>query len=133
MRDGNRGPVAAPQNLYRCRGDDRWLALAVADDAQWRSLREALGDPVWARDPAFTTAAGRRARHDAIDSAIAAWCAEQDVDAAAETLTRRGIPPRRWVAAARLATIRSYGPAASSRRLPTRCSASTSIRACPSG
>jgi len=102
MRDGNRGPVAAPQNLYRCRGDDRWLALAVADDAQWLSLREALGDPVWARDPAFTTAAGRRARHDAIDSAIAAWCAEQDVDAAAETLTRRGIPAAPVVAAARL-------------------------------
>ena len=103
MRDGNRGPVAAPQNLYRCRGDDRWLALAVADDAQWHSLRQALGDPVWARDPALATAAGRRARHDAIDSALAAWCAEQDADAAAEALIRRGIPAAPVVAAARLA------------------------------
>jgi crotonobetainyl-CoA:carnitine CoA-transferase CaiB-like acyl-CoA transferase len=103
MRDGNRGPVAAPQNLYRCRGDDRWLALAVADDAQWHSLRQALGDPVWARDPAFATAAGRRARHDAIDSALAAWCAEQDTDAAADALIRRGIPAAPVVAAARLA------------------------------
>ena len=37
-RDGNRGPVGAPQNLYACRGDDRWLALAVTSDAQWRAL-----------------------------------------------------------------------------------------------
>ena len=30
-RDGNRGPVAAPQGVYPCAGDDRWLALAVED------------------------------------------------------------------------------------------------------
>ena len=61
-RHGNRGPVAAPQNLYPCAGDEEWLALAVATDAQWATLREILGNPAWAADPSLATAAGRRAK-----------------------------------------------------------------------
>ena len=66
-RDGNRGPTAAPQNLYLTAdvddaGErDTWVAIAVATDAQWSALRDALGQPAWAMDPALTTAAGRRA------------------------------------------------------------------------
>ncbi|MER3453335.1 MAG: CoA transferase, partial [Acidimicrobiia bacterium] len=41
-REGNRGPAAAPQGLYRCGGPEEWLALAVADDAQWVALRTAI-------------------------------------------------------------------------------------------
>ena len=38
-RDGNSGPVGAPQNLYACRGKDVWLALSVTSDAEWASVR----------------------------------------------------------------------------------------------
>ena len=34
-RHGNRGPAAAPQNVYACAGDEEWIALAVATDEQW--------------------------------------------------------------------------------------------------
>ncbi len=63
QRDGNRGPTAAPQNLYRTseldefgRPDD-WVAIAVATDEQWANLIAALGDPDWA-----TRRAGDRRR-----------------------------------------------------------------------
>jgi crotonobetainyl-CoA:carnitine CoA-transferase CaiB-like acyl-CoA transferase len=69
-RDGNRGPVGAPQNLYPCRGDDRWLALAITSDAQWQALAAAMGAPALANDPAFATAAGRRVQHDRIDGQL---------------------------------------------------------------
>ncbi|MBY0278689.1 CoA transferase, partial [Candidatus Binatia bacterium] len=72
-RDGNRGPVGAPQNLYACRGKDVWLALSVTGDAEWASLVEVLGAPAWARDPSLANGAARRARHDEIDRALAAW------------------------------------------------------------
>jgi len=91
-RDGNRGPVGAPQNLYACRGHDRWLALAVATDAQWYALRAAMDDPEWARHTHFTAATGRRAAHGRIDREIAAWCATRDAETLAEDLTARGIP-----------------------------------------
>ena len=71
-RAGNRGPCAAPQNLYQAAGpddfgrDDSWVAIAVATDEQWLSLRHAIGDPEWAADPALMTVGGRvrRARPD---------------------------------------------------------------------
>ena len=62
-RDGNRSPLAAPQGLYPCAGGEpgaeKWLALSIATDAQWRALCGALGDPEWAWDAALETAAGR--------------------------------------------------------------------------
>ncbi len=101
-RDGNRGPVGAPQNLYACRGVDQWLALAVTTDAQWKALVDALGTPEWAQDAALANPAGRRAQHGRIDSAMAAWCVQRDAAAAAEVLLTRGIPAAPVLSAARL-------------------------------
>jgi crotonobetainyl-CoA:carnitine CoA-transferase CaiB-like acyl-CoA transferase len=91
-RDGNRGPVAAPQGVYQGAGVDRWLALGVADDAQWRALGDLLGRPAWSQDPALATAEGRRAAHDRIDEELAAWVATGDVDELAEQLSAAGVP-----------------------------------------
>ncbi|OFJ54951.1 CaiB/BaiF CoA-transferase family protein [Mycolicibacterium grossiae] len=98
QRDGNRGPAAAPQNLYQVDGidefgrDDCWVAIAVADDAQWRALRDALGRPPWAMDPALDGSAGRRAHHDAIDRDLGAWCRQRTGDEVVATLWPAGVP-----------------------------------------
>ena len=98
QRDGNRGPVAAPQNFYRTAGidefgrEDCWIAIAVATDAQWVSLRAALGDPTWAADPALADAAGRRAHHDLIDEQLAGWCAARSADDVVAALWDAGVP-----------------------------------------
>jgi crotonobetainyl-CoA:carnitine CoA-transferase CaiB-like acyl-CoA transferase len=91
-REGNRGPAAAPQNVYPCAGDEQWLALAVADDDQWAALRQVLGAPAWAADPALASHAGRRAAHDVLDRELAAWCAARPRDAAVEQLAAAGVP-----------------------------------------
>jgi crotonobetainyl-CoA:carnitine CoA-transferase CaiB-like acyl-CoA transferase len=91
-REGNRGPAAAPQNLYPCAGDEEWLALAVATDEQWRSLRRVLGEPAWATDPALDTAGGRRAAHDAIDAQLEPWCAARPVQELVDALVAAGVP-----------------------------------------
>jgi crotonobetainyl-CoA:carnitine CoA-transferase CaiB-like acyl-CoA transferase len=101
-KDGNRGPVAAPQGVYRCAGDDRWVAVAVATDDQWRGLGTALGDPVWAADVALATAAGRRAAHDRIDQHLAEWCAPRSPEDAAATLLAHGVPAAPVVPAFRI-------------------------------
>jgi len=100
-RSGNRGPAAAPQNLYRTNEIDEfgrrdcWVAIAVADDAQWAALRRALGDPAWAADPAYDTAAGRRAAHDTIDARLADWCARRSGEEIVATLWPAGVPVAR--------------------------------------
>ena len=91
-RDGNRGPVAAPQGVYPCAGDDRWLALAIATDEQWRSLCSALDKSQWAHDAALAGAAGRRRHHDQIDGELAEWTSVSDADEAAALLVAAGVP-----------------------------------------
>jgi len=95
-RDGNRGPEGAPQNLYACRsgeqGKERWLALAVTNDAQWKSLKALLGHPAWSEDAELETHAGRRRKHEVIDEALSRWAADHELDAAVEKLVSRGIP-----------------------------------------
>ncbi|MET9214031.1 MULTISPECIES: CaiB/BaiF CoA-transferase family protein [unclassified Nocardia] len=97
-RDGNRGPAAAPQNLYRVAGTDEfggrdcWVAIAVATDGQWRRLRAALGTPFWMLDPALSSAAGRHARHTEIDARLAAWCADRDGAEVVRILWDAGVP-----------------------------------------
>jgi crotonobetainyl-CoA:carnitine CoA-transferase CaiB-like acyl-CoA transferase len=98
QRNGNRGPTAAPQNIYRCEGLDEfgradcWVALAVANDQQWTALRDALGGPAWALDPQLATEQGRRARHDVIDEHLSQWCAARTGDEVVELLWTAGVP-----------------------------------------
>ena len=91
-RDGNRGVDHAPQGVYRALGDDAWVALAVTDDDQWATLCSVLGDASLAGDAGLATVEGRRAAHDRIDEAIAAWSAELERDDATDRLQSAGIP-----------------------------------------
>ena len=88
---GNRHPHRAPQGVYPCAGDDRWLALSVADDDEWRSLVRALGSPEWAVDPELASEAGRRRRHDELDERLAGWSAGLAVDEAVAVCRAAGV------------------------------------------
>lgn len=89
---GNDHPQMAPHGVYPCAGEDRWLALSVWDDAQWRALREAIGRPDWAFDARFEGRDGRRRHRAEIDARLREWTATQDPIAAMEALQRCGIP-----------------------------------------
>lgn len=91
-REGNRGPAAAPQNVYACAGEEQWIALAVADDRQWRALQALLGEPAWAMDQRLTHHAGRRVHHDLLDRELEKWFAGQRLDKVVENLADAGIP-----------------------------------------
>jgi crotonobetainyl-CoA:carnitine CoA-transferase CaiB-like acyl-CoA transferase len=97
-RDGNRGPTAAPQNLYRAADTDdlgerdSWVAVSVATDEQWLALRDVIERPFWAMDPDLLARAGRRLAHDAIDRHLAEWCAERKADEVVDLLWDAGVP-----------------------------------------
>jgi crotonobetainyl-CoA:carnitine CoA-transferase CaiB-like acyl-CoA transferase len=68
-RRGNRGHTAATQDLYRCAGDDTWIAISVHTKAQRNSLSELTGG-----------------------TELGEWLAAQDIDAVVEALASAGIP-----------------------------------------
>lgn len=111
-RDGNRGPVAAPQGVYPCAGEERWVALAIETDAHWQSLLEVLGHPHWAND-ALTSSGGRRAAHDQIDEHLRGAFTDRDRDELVETLAGAGVPaapvlPISWLTAIEQLRERGY-------------------------
>jgi crotonobetainyl-CoA:carnitine CoA-transferase CaiB-like acyl-CoA transferase len=98
QRAGNRGPTAAPQNLYRTNEIDEfgrrdcWVAVAVATDEQWGGLCDALDRPDWAADPALASANGRPPHHDRIDENLNAWSESRTGDDIVEALWSHGVP-----------------------------------------
>ena len=42
---GNRSGRFVPHGVFRCAGDDRWIAIAAYDDRQWEALRSLMGHP----------------------------------------------------------------------------------------
>ena len=98
QRAGNRGPTAAPQNLYRTNEIDEfgrrdcWVAVAVTTDEQWVGLCDALGRPDWATDRSLETADGRRLHHDRIDENLNVWCESRSGEEIIEALWSHGVP-----------------------------------------
>jgi crotonobetainyl-CoA:carnitine CoA-transferase CaiB-like acyl-CoA transferase len=90
-RQGNRGHGWAVQNLYRCAGDDDWIAVTVSTDDQWHALVDLMGRPAWTDDDRFVTTAGRRAAADDIDGGLREWFSGQDLRCAVESLANAGI------------------------------------------
>ena len=90
-RRGNRGFGEAIQNIYRCAGDDDWIALTVRDDRQWRALVDLMGRPAWC-DEGLATVVGRHERADEVDQRLQAWFAAQPLESTVERLARAGVP-----------------------------------------
>jgi crotonobetainyl-CoA:carnitine CoA-transferase CaiB-like acyl-CoA transferase len=69
---------SSPHGVFPSDTEDRWVAIAVSTDDQWRSLRAVMGDPAWAVDARFETRAGRYVHQEEIEEQIAAWTRGQD-------------------------------------------------------
>jgi crotonobetainyl-CoA:carnitine CoA-transferase CaiB-like acyl-CoA transferase len=95
-RAGNTDRVFAPHGVYRCRaagdGSDRFVAIAVRTDGQWRTLAALMGRADLAADPVLGTAGGRRARAADLDPLVDAWTAGQSAEDAERCLQKNGIP-----------------------------------------
>ena len=90
-RPGNSHLSMAPYGVYPTRQPDRWLTLAVRDDAQWQALVRELDQPAASSDPRFATAAARLRHCDALDTLLVQWLGACEADATAERLQRAGV------------------------------------------
>ena len=90
---GNRSQEApaAPHGVYRCKGDDRWCAIAVFTEAEWQSLCRVLGQPAWTREARFASLADRLQHQDALDGYIEAWTQQHTAEEVMSRLQEAGI------------------------------------------
>ncbi len=89
---GNRNERGAPWGSYPCAGVDQWATITIRDDADWKRLKSAMGEPEWACVADYDTAAARHAAHDAIDESLREWTLGQSKSALTATLQMFGVP-----------------------------------------
>lgn len=91
-RMGNRDEFQAPQGVFRCAGEDDWVAVSCWSDAEWQALAGAIARPELAEDPRLATALGRKACEADLEAAITAWTTVRSREEAAEALKSAGVP-----------------------------------------
>jgi crotonobetainyl-CoA:carnitine CoA-transferase CaiB-like acyl-CoA transferase len=80
---GNADGECFPHGVFPLAGEDRWLALAVRDDAEWSALCGAIGRP---------DLQGRRGERAAVEAAVSEWTRRHTGEAAATALQAVGVP-----------------------------------------
>jgi benzylsuccinate CoA-transferase BbsF subunit len=90
-RRGNRDDRGCPHAVYRCQGEDRWVAIAVFTDAEWQALVQAMGHPAWAQADRFASHAGRKAHEAELDRLIEEWTQLQEAEQLEALLQSKGV------------------------------------------
>ena len=90
-RLGNECEEMAPHAIYRCKGDDRWVAIAVQNDAEWQSFSSVTGEFSWASDAKFSTFRRRKAHEEELNRLIERWTIGDTPENIMTFLQNRGI------------------------------------------
>ena len=90
-RMANRDPVWAPYNVYRCKGDERWVSIAVTTEDEWRGLCKATDRAEWQRDPRFRDQIGRLEHREELDRLIGEWTASRYTEEVTQLLQEHGV------------------------------------------
>lgn len=91
-RSANRVPEAAPHDVFRCRGEDRWCAISVSSDEQWRALCQIMERCELEDHPDYATLLGRKAHEDELRGIVEAWTSERVAEDVMEPLQAAGVP-----------------------------------------
>ena len=91
-RIGNADPAMAPHGCYPCAGDDRWIAIAVSDDAEWLALCRVLGQENWATDARYVGVTGRQRHKEDLDQMLGGATAQWDAHSLMSALQAAGVP-----------------------------------------
>ena len=75
---GNRDEVMVPHGCYRCQGDDKWIAIAIRNDNEWKDLCLAMDKPELVDDERFQDGFLRWKNQDELDKIISEWTGRQD-------------------------------------------------------
>ena len=91
QRIGNQDTVMSPHGCYPCRGDDRWITIAVATDEEWQAVCRVLGQNGWAADPRFEDSLSRWKNRDELDALIGTVTSTWDAHELMHALQKDGV------------------------------------------
>ena len=80
---GNEDLEMHPHGVYPCAGEDRWVAIAVRSDAEWRALCDEMKR---------SDLASRRDERDVVEAALRDWTQPRKAGEIASALQARNVP-----------------------------------------
>ena len=89
---GNRDGRHAPRNVFKCLGEEKWVAISVESDQQFRSLGKVSGNPGWADEPRFATGPARLNNQDALEDLVQQWTSRHEAADVVSALQAAGVP-----------------------------------------
>jgi crotonobetainyl-CoA:carnitine CoA-transferase CaiB-like acyl-CoA transferase len=89
---GNRHRSMAPHGVYRCEGEDQWVAISCEDDAQWQLICQTMGKPELAQDERFADITARHNNQDELDALITDWTKDKKAYDVFHALQDLGVP-----------------------------------------
>jgi len=92
QRIGNSNPDMAPHGCYRCKGEDKWVAIAVASESEWESLCQAMDNPEWAKENRFSCIKQRQTHWRELDKYISSWTSNMEHMDVMKRLQSLGVP-----------------------------------------
>jgi len=90
-RCGNSLQYAAPHNVYPCKGNDRWCAVAVLNDTQWEAFCRVV-DQEWVRETKFSTLLLRKKNEKELDELVSKWTIGRTAEEVEAHMQAEGVP-----------------------------------------
>jgi len=92
-RLGNSSAYAAPHGVYRCKGEgEKWCAIAVSSDEEWRNFCHVIGNPEWTKDPEFATFMGRKKKENELNGFVEEWTVNYTPQEVMRKMQKAGVP-----------------------------------------
>ena len=89
---GNSDPVASPHGCYPCRGDDRWCAISVRNDEEWRIFCRVIDRPELLSDARFVDRRARAKHSFELNGIVQQWTEQRSAEEVMNQLQSAGMP-----------------------------------------
>lgn len=89
---GNHYALAAPHGCYPCQGEDRWCALSVRNEREWRAFCRVIGRAELVSDERFADLQLRLAHRPELDAIVRQWSATRSAEQVMTRLQSAGVP-----------------------------------------
>ncbi len=94
QRSGNHDAVKAPHNAYPCKkttDEDEWVAIAVANQKEWKAFCRVLGNPPWTKNAEFSDELSRWKNQEALDQHVREWTRNYGAYEIAASMQKAGV------------------------------------------
>jgi benzylsuccinate CoA-transferase BbsF subunit len=88
---GNDDPDFVPHNNYKCSGEDKWVAIAVKSEEEWKNFCEAIDQKEWIQDDRFSDKYRRFEHKKDLDILVTEWTIKYSPYEVMEILQKAGV------------------------------------------